>query len=112
MVLRVGSLVRPGDHGPELFLNRDGQRMSRDGFAYRLGLHVAAAAAAAPSIASKRVTPHVLRHSCAMHTLEATGDVQHMGDSGSATPASRPPRCISGPTRPKSLRFSTRIIRR
>lgn len=74
--LRVWLAVRPGDHGPELFLNRDGQRMSRDGFAYRLGLHVAAAAAAAPSIASKRVTPHVLRHSCAMHTLEATGDVR------------------------------------
>ena len=24
----------------------------------------------------KRVTPHVLRHSCAMHTMEATGDIR------------------------------------
>ncbi|WP_083903198.1 tyrosine-type recombinase/integrase [Octadecabacter antarcticus] len=30
----------------------------------------------APSIAAKHVTPHVLRHSCAMHTLQATGDVR------------------------------------
>ena len=34
------------------------------------------AAKAEPSIASKSVTPHVLRHSCAMHTLQATGDVR------------------------------------
>ena len=25
---------------------------------------------------TKHVTPHVLRHSCAMHTLQATGDVR------------------------------------
>ena len=29
-----------------------------------------------PSIARKRVTPHVLRHTCAMHTLQATRDVR------------------------------------
>jgi len=38
--------------------------------------HVAVAAQKHPSLAHKRVTPHVLRHSCAMHTLEATGDVR------------------------------------
>lgn len=30
------------------------------------------------SIAAKRVTPHVLRHSCAMHTLKATRDVRRV----------------------------------
>jgi site-specific recombinase XerD len=50
--------------------------MSRDGFAHRLGVHVASAALKQPSISGKRVTPHVLRHSCAMHTLAATGDVR------------------------------------
>ena len=38
--------------------------------------HAAAAARTEPSIADKRVTPHVLRHSCAMHTLRATRDVR------------------------------------
>ncbi|MGO9172729.1 MAG: tyrosine-type recombinase/integrase [Rhodomicrobium sp.] len=75
-MLRAWLAVRPSGHGPELFLNRDGHRMSRDGFDYRLQLHVAAAAKTVPSIAGKRVTPHVLRHSCAMHTLQATGDVR------------------------------------
>ena len=74
--LRAWLAVRPSDHGPELFLSRDGRRMSRDGFAYRLRLHAAAAAETVPSIAGKHVTPHVLRHSCAMHTLQATGDVR------------------------------------
>lgn len=74
--LRAWLAVRPNGHGPELFLSRDGKRMSRDGFAYRLGLHVAKAGKTVPSIAGKSVTPHVLRHSCAMHTLQATGDVR------------------------------------
>lgn len=34
------------------------------------------ASAKVPSIAGKRITPHVLRHSCAMHTLQATGDIR------------------------------------
>ncbi|GAY22978.1 mobile element protein [Sphingobium fuliginis] len=38
--------------------------------------HVKTAATKQPSILGKRVTPHVLRHSCAMHTLAATGDIR------------------------------------
>lgn len=74
--IRAWLAVRPGRVGPELFLNRDGRRMTRDGFAYRLRQHVATAERATPSIAAKQVTPHVLRHSCAMHTLQATGDIR------------------------------------
>ena len=58
-----------------LFLNARGRSMSRDGSAYRLNLHVAAAVRAVPSLAAKRVTPHVLRHSTAMTILQATGDI-------------------------------------
>jgi integrase/recombinase XerD len=75
-VLRAWLAVRPQAKTPELFLNRSGERMTRDGFAHRLAQHVAVAARKQPSLLHKRVTPHVLRHSCAMHTLAATGDVR------------------------------------
>ena len=74
--IRAWLAVRPSDAGPELFLSRDGRGMTRDGFAYRLRQHVATAERSTSSIAAKHVTPHVLRHSCAMHTLQATGDVR------------------------------------
>jgi integrase/recombinase XerD len=74
--LRAWIVVRPQASTPELFLNRNGERMSRDGFAHRLALHVATVAQKRPTLSSKQVTPHVLRHSCAMHTLAATGDVR------------------------------------
>lgn len=59
-----------------LFHNRSGRAMTRSGFEYILARHVGTAAKTQPGIAEKRVTPHVLRHSCAMHTLQATGDVR------------------------------------
>lgn len=75
-VLRAWLAVRPPAPTPELFLNRTGGPMTRDGFAHRLALHTEAAARTTPSLLRKRVTPHVLRHSCAMHTLAATGDIR------------------------------------
>lgn len=74
--LRAWIAVRPQVPVPELFLNRDAKPLSRDGFAHRLALHVAQAAQKRPALSDKHVTPHVLRHSCAMHTLEATGDIR------------------------------------
>ena len=68
--------VRPSVGNRYLFLNARGRPLSRDGFAYRLDLHVAAAVRAVPSLAAKRVTPHGLRHSTAMTILHATGDIR------------------------------------
>jgi integrase/recombinase XerD len=68
--------VRQASAAPELFLNARGQAMTRSGFEYILAKHVATASGAVPSIASKRVSPHTIRHSCAMHTLHATRDVR------------------------------------
>ena len=68
--------VRPKGVDPHLFLNARGKAMSRHGFAHRLTLHAKTAAKAVPSIADKRIHPHVLRHSTAIHTLEATGDIR------------------------------------
>lgn len=62
----------------ELFINARGGPLSRDGFAYILSKNVAAATASVPSLKNKRVTPHVLRHTCAMQTLEATHDVRRV----------------------------------
>ena len=68
--------VRPPVTNRYLFLNARGRAMSTDGFAYLLRQHVATAAETVPTIKTKRVTPHVLRHSAAMAILHATGDIR------------------------------------
>ena len=50
--------------------------MTRHGFAHRLALHAETARRTMPSLAGKRIFPHLLRHTCAAHTLEATGDIR------------------------------------
>ena len=45
--------------------------MSRDAFAARLTEHAATAGTVCTTMASKRITPHVLRHSAAMRLLAA-----------------------------------------
>ncbi len=53
-----------------------GEPLTRWGFAYLLKQHVATAARDKPSLKKKRVSPHVLRHTCAMIVLQATGDIR------------------------------------
>ncbi len=65
---------RDGD--PELFHNAAGRAMTRSGFEYILTKHANTAAHKQPSIKTKRVTPHVLRRTCAIHTLQATKDIR------------------------------------
>ncbi len=61
---------------PELFLNAAGGSMTRDGFEYVLTKHTRAATAVCASLIGRKVTPHQLRHSCAMVMLGATRDVR------------------------------------
>ncbi len=61
---------------PELFLNARGQPMTRSGFEYILDKHVQAAKERCPSLAKKRISPHVLRHTCALTVLQATNDLR------------------------------------
>lgn len=75
-VLRVWLAVRGEYSVPELFLNANGEPMTRSGFEYILSKHVEVATRKQPSLAAKRISPHVLRHTCAMHTLLATHDVR------------------------------------
>lgn len=76
--LKAWISIRPATAEPELFPNSSGHAMTRSGSAYILAKHAAAAAKIHSSIAGKRVTPHVLRHSCAMHTLKATRDIRQV----------------------------------
>ena len=67
---------RLGHAAMELFLNARGGPMTRAGFEYLLRKHVAATARSSPLLRGKHITPHTLRHSCAMTILQATGDVR------------------------------------
>ena len=67
--LRAWITVRPASLAPELFLNSRGQGMSRSGFEYILAKHLRVATQTCPSLADKRVSPHVLRHYLASRTM-------------------------------------------
>ena len=74
--IRAWRDVRGDCPAAECFLNARGGPMTRSGFEYVLRKHVANATAQCPSLVSKRISPHVLRHTCAMRILEATGDIR------------------------------------
>jgi site-specific recombinase XerD len=74
--LRAWLAVRGRVAAPEVFVNTRGGPMSRWGFAYLLKQHAATAARQHPSLSKKRISPHVLRHTCAMMILQATQDIR------------------------------------
>ena len=57
-------------HAP-LLPNRDGRAMTRHNVNQRLDVSVARAAQAHPSLAKRRISPHTIRHSTAMHMLQS-----------------------------------------
>ena len=68
-ILKMWLAVRQKTGDPELFLNATGHAMTRSGFEYILSKHATTAASKQPSIATKRVTPHVLRHYVSFLTM-------------------------------------------
>ncbi|MFK7862150.1 MAG: tyrosine-type recombinase/integrase [Granulosicoccus sp.] len=74
--LQAWLAVRATCQVPELFLNRHDVGMSRSGFEYILNKHCNSAASNQPSILDKKISPHILRRSCAMQTLQATKDIR------------------------------------
>jgi integrase/recombinase XerD len=74
--LRAWLAIRADVRVPELFVNATGAVMTRDGFEYVLQKHVDTAAQNCPSLKDRTVTPHQLRHSCALVMLQATHDIR------------------------------------
>jgi site-specific recombinase XerD len=58
-----------------LLPNRKGQAMTRSNVAQRLALAVHAAATANPGLAKRRISPHTIRHTTAMHLLQSGVDI-------------------------------------
>jgi integrase/recombinase XerD len=59
-----------------LFVNAESAPMTRAGFEYILDKHVCAAAKGCSSLRGRSVSPHQLRHSCALLMLQATRDIR------------------------------------
>jgi site-specific recombinase XerD len=74
--LRAWLAVRGTAPTPELFINARREPMSRSGFEYILEKHARSASKRCPSLSTKRINPHLLRHSCALTILQATKDLR------------------------------------
>ena len=74
-VLRTWLAERKGALPDPLFPTRTGRPLSRDAIEHRVALHVSKAATSCPSIRTKHVTAHTLRHTAAMRLLLSGVDV-------------------------------------
>ena len=78
-VLRAWLHERAGAPDDALFPGPRGEQLSRDAVRRLVERHVATATPACPSLAAKAVTPHTLRHSCAMNLLRHGVDTATIG---------------------------------
>jgi len=74
--LRAWLSVRGAVRVPELFVNAQDEPMTRAGFEYVLDKHFRKAAETCASLRDRSVSPHQLRHSCAVIMLQATHDIR------------------------------------
>ena len=65
------------DRSPDapVFPNRSGARLSRSGVEHRLRVALATASRCCPSLTGRRISPHTLRHTTAMHLLQSGVDI-------------------------------------
>ncbi len=68
--LRAWLGERPGHDDQPLFVSNRGDRLSRDAVERIVRKHVQLASAQCPTLKSKRVSPHVFRHTAAMELLQ------------------------------------------
>lgn len=74
-VLREWVRERDGSSSDPLFVTCRGGPLSTDAVQWLVAKYAATAAKTCPSIAAKTVSPHVLRHTCAMNLLRSHVDV-------------------------------------
>lgn len=74
--IRAWLAIRGAASTPELFLNYRNGPMTRSCLRYAVAQYVDAAKTRQPSLRKKRVSPHVLRHGCAVMIHQATGDIR------------------------------------
>jgi integrase/recombinase XerD len=70
-VLRAWLTERGGQSADPLFPTRRGTAMTLDALQRRVSMHANTAARSCPTLREKKITPHVLRHSCAMTLLRS-----------------------------------------
>jgi integrase/recombinase XerD len=73
-VVRAWLTERKGHPSDPAFPAMSGMQLSHDGLQYLLNKHLTVACRQCPSLANKRVTPHVLRHTLAMDLLHHGAD--------------------------------------
>lgn len=73
-------LDRPGHRNIPLFFNNRNEKLTRSGISYILAKYMDQAASIMPSITDKKITPHCLRHSKAMHLVEAGVNLIYIRD--------------------------------
>lgn len=78
-VMALKQILRD-DVDEHVFTNARGNPLTRDGVAYLLNKYVHRAAKTRPQLLTRRVTPHVMRHSCAVALLQAGVDVTVIRD--------------------------------
>ena len=64
-----------GIEADHLFLSIAGRPITRSGIARRVEIHARAAAQRCPSLGDRRITPHIFRHTIALHLIEAGNDI-------------------------------------
>jgi integrase/recombinase XerD len=74
-VLRAWMKERGGEPTDPLFATSQGGRLSSDAVQWLVAKYTKAAARTCPSISTKDVSPHVLRHTCAMNLLHSGVDI-------------------------------------
>ena len=75
--VRLRALIErssPGNADRPLFTNRRGEKLTRFGVRYLLDKRVAACVDSVPTLRGKRIHPHSLRHTTAIHLLKAGVD--------------------------------------
>jgi len=68
-------LLKGGSQDGYVFLNRRGEALTRYGIHALVGRYAAKAEESMPSLGRKRVSPHTIRHTAAMHLLRSGVDI-------------------------------------